>query len=50
MAPLMLDAMARHGHISLKINATGDLEIDPHHTMEDIGLALGQAQIGRAHV
>ena len=39
----MLDAMARHGHFSLKINATGDLEIDPHHTMEDIGLALGQA-------
>ena len=39
----MLNAMARHGHFALKINATGDLEIDPHHTMEDIGLALGQA-------
>ena len=39
----MLDAMARHGHFALKINAAGDLEIDPHHTMEDIGLALGQA-------
>ena len=39
----MLDAMARHGHFALRLQARGDLEIDPHHTMEDIGLALGQA-------
>ena len=39
----MLDAMSRHGHFALVVQAQGDLEIDPHHTMEDIGLALGQA-------
>lgn len=39
----MLDAMSRHGHFALVVRAHGDLEIDPHHTMEDIGLALGQA-------
>ena len=39
----MLDAMGRHGHFALAVRAHGDLEIDPHHTMEDIGLALGQA-------
>ena len=39
----MLDAMGRHGHFALVVQAQGDLEIDPHHTMEDIGLALGQA-------
>lgn len=39
----MLDATFRHGRISLKLKAEGDLQIDPHHTMEDIGLALGQA-------
>lgn len=39
----MLDAAFRHGRISLRLRAKGDLEIDPHHTMEDVGLALGQA-------
>ena len=39
----MLDATFRHGRISLTLKAEGDLQIDPHHTMEDIGLALGQA-------
>ena len=39
----MLDATFRHGRISLQLKAEGDLQIDPHHTMEDIGLALGQA-------
>lgn len=39
----MLDQIARHGLIDLAIKATGDLEIDAHHTVEDIGIALGQA-------
>ncbi len=39
----MLDAAFRHGRISLKLSAKGDLEIDAHHTLEDTGLALGQA-------
>ncbi len=39
----MLDQVARHGLIDLKIEAAGDLEIDAHHTVEDIGITLGQA-------
>ncbi|MCI5106857.1 MAG: imidazoleglycerol-phosphate dehydratase HisB [Pseudomonadales bacterium] len=39
----MLDQISRHGLIDLKIRATGDLEIDAHHTVEDIGITLGQA-------
>ena len=39
----MLDQIARHGLIDLAVKATGDLEIDAHHTVEDIGIALGQA-------
>lgn len=39
----MLDQVARHGLIDLDINAKGDLEIDAHHTVEDIGITLGQA-------
>ena len=39
----MLDQIARHGLIDLEIEANGDLEIDAHHTVEDIGIALGQA-------
>lgn len=39
----MLDQVARHGLIDLDIKATGDLEIDAHHTVEDIGITLGQA-------
>jgi imidazoleglycerol-phosphate dehydratase len=39
----MLDQVARHGLIDLKIVAEGDLHIDAHHTVEDIGIALGQA-------
>ncbi len=37
----MLDAFARHGVFDLQIKATGDIEIDGHHTVEDIGLVLG---------
>ncbi len=39
----MLDQVARHGLIDLNITAKGDLHIDAHHTVEDIGITLGQA-------
>ena len=39
----MLDQVARHGMIDLKILAKGDLHIDAHHTVEDIGITMGQA-------
>ena len=39
----MLDQIARHGLIDLDIEAKGDLHIDAHHTVEDVGIALGQA-------
>lgn len=39
----MLDQLARHGLIDLSIKAEGDLHVDGHHTVEDVGIALGQA-------
>lgn len=39
----MLDQIARHGLIDMEIKAKGDLHIDAHHTVEDIGITLGQA-------
>ncbi len=39
----MLDALAKHGGLGLEITASGDTEIDLHHTVEDVGLALGEA-------
>ncbi|MBK7899161.1 MAG: imidazoleglycerol-phosphate dehydratase HisB [Azonexus sp.] len=39
----MLDQIARHGLIDLDVEATGDLHIDAHHTVEDIGITVGQA-------
>ena len=39
----MLDQIARHGLIDLDITANGDLHIDAHHTVEDVGITLGQA-------
>lgn len=39
----MLDQVARHGMIDLRIAANGDLHIDAHHTVEDIGITMGQA-------
>lgn len=39
----MMDQIARHGLIDMNINAMGDLHIDDHHTVEDIGITLGQA-------
>ena len=43
----MLDQIARHGALDLEVNAKGDLQIDAHHTVEDIGITLGMA-IGKA--
>ncbi len=39
----MLDQVARHGAFDLDVEAAGDLHIDAHHTVEDVGIALGQA-------
>ena len=39
----MLDLVARHGGFDLKVKATGDLDVDQHHTVEDTGIALGEA-------
>ncbi|HFQ13625.1 MAG TPA: imidazoleglycerol-phosphate dehydratase HisB [Gammaproteobacteria bacterium] len=39
----MLDQIARHGLLDLAVSATGDVHIDDHHTVEDIGITLGQA-------
>jgi imidazoleglycerol-phosphate dehydratase len=39
----MLDQVARHGMLDLEIKAKGDLHIDAHHTVEDVGITLGQA-------
>src|SRR5215213_4929755 len=39
----MLDLLARHGRLGLQVEATGDLETGAHHTVEDVGIVLGQA-------
>lgn len=39
----MLEAMARFGYLDLEVKAEGDLQVDPHHTIEDCGIVLGQA-------
>ena len=39
----MLDLLARHGNIGLNVKATGDLETGSHHTVEDVGIVIGQA-------
>src|SRR6476620_1768599 len=39
----MLDLLARHGRLGLKVEATGDLETGAHHTVEDVGIVFGQA-------
>ncbi|MCA9773316.1 MAG: imidazoleglycerol-phosphate dehydratase HisB, partial [Myxococcales bacterium] len=39
----MLDTIARHGFFDLQVRAKGDLEVDYHHTVEDVGITLGQA-------
>ncbi len=44
----MLEQVARHGLIDLTVEARGDLHIDAHHTVEDVGIALGQAMMKAA--
>jgi len=39
----MLELFARHGGFDLRVNADGDLDVDQHHTVEDVGIALGEA-------
>ncbi len=39
----MLELFTRHGGFDLKVDATGDLDVDQHHTVEDLGIALGEA-------
>ena len=39
----MLDLVARHGGFDLEVDAAGDLDVDQHHTVEDLGIALGEA-------
>src|SRR5580692_10181120 len=39
----MLDQVARHGLVDLEVEAKGDLHIDAHHTVEDVGITMGQA-------
>ncbi|HJZ76945.1 MAG TPA: imidazoleglycerol-phosphate dehydratase, partial [Vicinamibacterales bacterium] len=39
----MLELVARHGAFDLRIDAAGDLDVDQHHTVEDLGIALGEA-------
>lgn len=39
----MLDQLARHGGLALEVAAKGDLEVDAHHTVEDVGIAIGEA-------
>ena len=39
----MLELVARHGAFDLRVDATGDLDVDQHHTVEDVGIALGEA-------
>jgi len=43
----MLELFARHGAFDLRVDATGDLDVDQHHTVEDVGIALGEA-VGKA--
>jgi imidazoleglycerol-phosphate dehydratase len=42
----MLELMSRHGGFDLTLHATGDLDVDQHHTVEDIGIVLGEAVLG----
>ena len=41
----MLELFARHGGFDLTLHATGDLDVDQHHTVEDVGIALGEAML-----
>ncbi len=39
----MLEAFAKHSHINLEVSCRGDIDVDDHHTVEDVGIVLGQA-------
>ncbi|MBM2826766.1 MAG: hisB, partial [Dehalococcoidia bacterium] len=39
----LLHQLSRHGYMNLDIEASGDLEVDPHHTVEDVAIVLGRA-------
>jgi len=39
----MLDALGRHGQLNLRVRCAGDVEIDPHHSVEDVGIVIGMA-------
>ena len=39
----MMELVARHGAFDLELQAVGDLDVDQHHTVEDVGIALGEA-------
>ena len=39
----MLDALGRHGKLGIELTCVGDATMDPHHTVEDVGIALGQS-------
>ena len=41
----MLEAVAKHGLYDLEVNATGDVDVDPHHTVEDVGICFGKALV-----
>lgn len=41
----MLDQLSRHSRLDLEVEATGDLQVDSHHTVEDVGIALGEALV-----
>ena len=42
----MLDALGRHGQLNLRVRCAGDVEIDPHHSVEDVGIVIGMAGSG----
>jgi len=44
----MLESFTRHGFFDIRVKAKGDIEVDYHHTVEDVGLALGQAAVAMA--
>ena len=46
----MLDQISRHGKFSLHVDAEGDLLVDPHHTVEDVGITIGQAPVSYTHL
>src|SRR5207244_123416 len=46
----MMDLVARHGAFDLQLKASGDLDVDQHHTVADVGITLAQAASGKVHL